>query len=100
MSMIKTKIDNSTQIEKEELVKNLEELVDSFNLILYNDEVNTFDHVIHCIVKYCKYDLMEAEQCTWIVHVNGRCMLKSGEYDELELICNQMLNEGLTVKIE
>ena len=78
----------------------IEELVDSFNLVLYNDEVNTFDHVINCLIRICKHELMEAEQCTWIVHVNGRCKVRSGEYKELESMCNQLMDQGLSVKIE
>ena len=90
----------SNQTKHEESQLNLEQLVDSFNLVLYNDEFNTFDHVINCLIQICKYDLIEAEQCTWIVHVNGRCKIKSGEYEELEKLCNQMMDKGLTVKIE
>ena len=90
----------SEQTETQNETYSLEELVDSFNLVLYNDEVNTFDHVINCLIRICRHELMEAEQCTWIVHVNGRCKVKSGEYTELESMCNQLMDEGLSVKIE
>jgi ATP-dependent Clp protease adaptor protein ClpS len=78
----------------------LEELIEQFNLVLYNDEINTFDHVIDCLIRICKHELMEAEQCTWVVHVNGKCKVRNGSFEELEGMCNQLMNEGLSVKIE
>lgn len=93
-------IKSSQQTETETQVLSVEELIDQFNLVLYNDEVNTFDHVIDCLIRICKHELIEAEQCTWIVHVNGKCKVRNGSFDELEGMCNQLMNEGLSVKIE
>lgn len=90
----------SDQTREQESSLELESIVENFNLVLYNDDFNTFDHVINCLIQVCGYDLMEAEQCTWIVHVNGRCKIKSGNYQELEILCNQMMEKGLSVKIE
>ena len=52
-------------------------------IILYNDDVNSFDHVIECLVQYCKMDSIQAEQCATIVHHNGKCDVKHGSYEEL-----------------
>jgi ATP-dependent Clp protease adaptor protein ClpS len=54
-------------------------------IILYNDDYNTFDHVINCLVKYCKHDPIQAEQCALLVHHTGRCDVKHGSYDKLKL---------------
>jgi ATP-dependent Clp protease adaptor protein ClpS len=85
-----------TQVE----VTILQELVSEFNIVLYNDDVNTFDHVINCLVRICDHEPMQAEQCAWIVHLNGKCAVKNGVYDELEPLCHQLLDNGLSVKLE
>ena len=69
-------------------------------IILYNDDYNTFNHVINCLVKYCKHDPIQAEQCALLVHHTGRCDVKHGSYDKLKPICEALLENGLTAKIE
>jgi len=71
-----------------------------FAIILYNDDVNTFDHVIHCLVKYCKHSDEQAEQCAMIVHYIGKCQVKNGTEIELTPICKALLNQGLSAAIE
>ena len=53
-------------------------------IILHNDDVNTFDHVIESLMEVCGHDPIQAEQCAWIVHYNGKCSVKRGAYDDLE----------------
>lgn len=78
----------------------LDKLLNSNNsILLYNDEVNTFDHVIDSLCKYCDHDSVQAEQCAWIVHNNGKCLVKSGAYDELLPICNALKDNGLSAQI-
>jgi ATP-dependent Clp protease adaptor protein ClpS len=89
-----------SQIKTQEDVAILEDLVSDYNIVLYNDDVNTFDHVINCLVRICDHEPMQAEQCAWIVHLNGRCAVKTGVYDELESLCHQLLDNGLSVKLE
>ena len=68
-------------------------------LVLYNDDYNTFDHVIESLVKVCEHELVQAEQCTWIIHYNGKCSVKRGSFDKLRPM-RQALNErGLDAKI-
>jgi len=69
-------------------------------IVLYNDDHNTFDHVIDCLVKYCKHNLLQAEQCANIVHHNGKCDVKRGLRDVLQPIYEALLDNGLTAKIE
>ena len=71
-----------------------------FDLIIYNDDVNTFDHVIESLVKVCKHQMIQAEQCTWIIHYKGKCQVKRGEYDELEMMCTALLDRGISAEIE
>jgi len=63
-----------TQQEEEVLVDTLE--VEENKLVIFNDEVNTFDHVISCLVEICQHELLQAEQCTMIIHYNGKCAVK------------------------
>ena len=89
---------NKTEFETVEAV--IEQKVSIYSIILYNDDFNTFDHVISCLIEFCSHELIQAEQCAWIVHTNGKCVVKSGEYGKLEPICTSLLNKGLSAIIE
>jgi ATP-dependent Clp protease adaptor protein ClpS len=78
----------------------LEDLLNESGLILYNDDVNTFDHVINSLVKICQHDPIQAEQCAWIVHLNGKCKVKNGYFEELEPMCTALLDRGISATIE
>ena len=69
-------------------------------IILYNDDVNTFEYVINILVKFCKHSVEQAEQCSYIVHYSGKCSVKSGMIDELKPICLNLLDAGLTAEIK
>lgn len=81
-------------------IEAIETLVGVRDLIVYNDDVNTFDHVIESFVKICKHDSLQAEQCAWIIHFNGKCQIKSGSYEELEPFCTALLDRGLSAEIQ
>ncbi|AUC15960.1 ATP-dependent Clp protease adaptor ClpS [Tenacibaculum sp. MEBiC06402] len=68
-------------------------------IILYNDDVNTFDFVIDSLVNVCDHTLEQAEQCTILVHYKGKCAVKTGEYKELEPRCTKLLELGLSAEI-
>jgi ATP-dependent Clp protease adaptor protein ClpS len=74
--------------------------VEQYKLVLYNDEHNTFDWVIHCLIQICGHTPEQAEQCAMIVHHKGRYAVKRGTYDYLEPICVALLDRGLSTKIE
>ena len=78
----------------------MELIDDECHLILYNDDVNTFDHVIDTLVKVCHHTFEQAEQCAIIVHFKGKCDVKSGSYDFLKPLCTALLNAGLSAEIE
>lgn len=69
-------------------------------IVLYNDDFNTFEHVIECLMKYCKHEPAQAEQCALIVHHNGKCSVKEGEMDKLKPICQALLDNKLSATIE
>lgn len=89
----------SWQTQKEEVLVDVES-IDERKLIIYNDDINTFDHVIHCLVDICNHELIQAEQCTLIIHYKGKCAVKTGEYEELESMCTSLLDRGLTAEVE
>ncbi|MCX6188963.1 MAG: ATP-dependent Clp protease adaptor ClpS [Bacteroidetes bacterium] len=71
-----------------------------YALILYNDDVNTFDHVINCLVKYCGHQTSQAEQCANIVHFKGKCQVNNGALKDMQQQCTALLEEKLSAKIE
>jgi ATP-dependent Clp protease adaptor protein ClpS len=78
-----------------------EELLDEVaKLIIYNDDHNTFDWVIRCLIKYCGHEPIQAEQCAWIIHNTGKCQVKSGDYDKLKPIKDALCEAGLSAVIE
>jgi ATP-dependent Clp protease adaptor protein ClpS len=89
----------------EEVETTVEDLIESLlaptkNIVVYNDDVNTFEHVILCLIKYCRHSLEQAEQCTHIIHNNGKCAVKSGDYEKLKPIYEALLENGILAKIE
>ena len=77
----------------------LTEETSKHEIILHNDEVNTFDFVIDSLVSVCDHTLEQAEQCTILVHYKGKCAVKTGEYKDLEPKCSKLLQLGLSAEI-
>ncbi len=71
-----------------------------YKIVLYNDEVNTFDFVIDLLMRYCDHNLFQAEQCAMLTHYKGRSVVKKGDYQKLEPIASALLEHGLSVEIE
>ena len=85
-----------------DVVEELDEVVEHvklWSLVVFNDDVNTFDHVINCLIRYCDHTLEQAEQCAYIVHYNGKCTVKTGSYDDLEPRCSSMLKANLSAEL-
>ena len=70
------------------------------DLILHNDDVNTFDFVIDALIEVCRHDPEQAEQCAWIAHYKGKCPVKQGEFDFLRSLRGELLDRGLIATIE
>ena len=76
-----------------------EEVLDQNEIVLFNDDVNTFDHVINTLVNVCDHSLEQAEQCSLIVHYKGKCTVKTGDYDDLKPRCSKLLQAGLSAEL-
>ncbi len=88
----------NTQTSHEFITEDL--IVEKKDLIVYNDDFNTFDHVIDSLIKVCEHSPIQAEQCTWIIHNNGKCQVKRGEFEALEGMCTALHDRGLSAVIE
>ncbi|AWL09490.1 hypothetical protein HME7025_01637 [Aquirufa nivalisilvae] len=77
-----------------------EEVVTSHQLVVYNDEVNSFDYVIITLMEVCEHSPEQAEQCTLQIHFRGRCGVKSGDFDELVSMRNEICRRGISAEIE
>jgi ATP-dependent Clp protease adaptor protein ClpS len=83
----------------EEVLDLKEQVVKEHILVLFDDNVNTFDHVIDLLVKVCKHEAIQAEQCATLVHHTGKCAVKKGNFKDLELMAELLGDSGLTVEI-
>jgi ATP-dependent Clp protease adaptor protein ClpS len=87
--------------EKDNPVKKRKEKLYSGNdLILFNDDIHSFDFVIEVLIEVCDHEHLQAEQCAFIAHYNGKCPVKSGPFSELKPRYDEMTRRGLTVTIE
>lgn len=89
----------STKEKIQEEVLTAEKEQQENQIVLYNDDVNTFDHVIETLIYACDHTPEQAEQCSLIVHYKGKCTVKTGSYDDLEPRCTILLNAGLSAEI-
>ncbi len=90
--------------ETKEETFTLEEILTSLKtvhqLILWNDDVNTFEHVIYCMMKYLDYSESQAEKIAWEVHNKGKCAVLEGSFNEMEIYRKILKQEGLKVTVD
>jgi len=92
-------MDNSYQEQVyEEIVEKIEE-EDLKDLVVFNDDVNTFDHVINTLIRVCRHSAEQAEQCTWIIHYKGKCAVKKGSFYELKPMKEAILDAGINAAV-
>ncbi|MDT0555916.1 ATP-dependent Clp protease adaptor ClpS [Patiriisocius hiemis] len=89
----------STKEKKQEDVLVLEKEDQENQIVLYNDDVNTFDHVINTLIYACDHTEEQAHQCSIIVHYKGKCTVKTGSFDDLKPRCSKLLEAGLSAEI-
>ncbi|AMC11897.1 Clp protease ClpS [Lutibacter profundi] len=89
----------STKKRIQEEVDVLEQETNLNEIVLFNDDVNTFDHVIDSLIDICDHTLEQAEQCAILVHYKGKCTVKTGEYNDLKPRCTMLLSKGLSAEI-
>jgi len=92
----------STKPSTEILIANkvLEQVVETSNLLVHNDEINTFDYVIASLMDICDMDIEQAEQCTLIIHYRGKYGVKSGSLDILRPLKDAFIDRGISATIE
>lgn len=89
----------STKEKIREKVKHKEATSINNEIIVFNDDVNTFDHVIETLIRVCQHTPEQAEQCSLIIHYNGKCTVKTGILAKLKPQCLQLLEAGLNAEI-
>ena len=78
----------------QEDIETLELLNSQKSILLFNDDVNTFEHVIKTLIDVCDHTPQQAEKCSLIVHYKGKCSVKSGSLSDLKPRCEKLLSAG------
>ncbi|MCW3088454.1 MAG: hypothetical protein JWQ78_1840 [Sediminibacterium sp.] len=76
------------------------ELASSYSLVVWNDEVNTFEWVIETLIEVCNHSTEQAEQCAMLIHSQGKYAVKKGEYETLKPMCDAITDRGIGATIE
>lgn len=71
-----------------------------YSLIVWNDDVNTFEWVIETLVEICHHSYEQAEQCAFIIHTKGKYAVKEGSYNELKPMCDAITERGINATVE
>ncbi|MBS1682091.1 MAG: ATP-dependent Clp protease adaptor ClpS [Bacteroidetes bacterium] len=91
----------SSSVQEQELTDLLQaiEITETKDLVVFNDDFNTFDHVIHTLIRVCKHSTEQAEQCTLLIHYKGRCAVRTGSFEELDPMREAICEAGIDAKI-
>jgi ATP-dependent Clp protease adaptor protein ClpS len=93
-------IRNDTSTKQWEDIDVLTSVEEPCNLIVWNDEVNTFEWVIDTLMEICGHSHEQAEQCAYIIHFQGKYAVKNGSYDELKPKCDAITDRGIGATVE
>ena len=93
-------IDAPVKPHYEEDTDVLTTLDEPYSLIVWNDEVNTFEWVIETLVEVCGHSTEQAEQCAYIIHFQGKYAVKQGSYDDLKPQCDAITERGIGATLE
>ena len=86
------------QQDEETDVLTLEET--PFSLIVWNDDVNTFEWVIETLIEVCSHSQEQAEQCAMLIHTKGKYAVKNGDYETLKPMCDAITDRGIGATVE
>lgn len=92
MGMTKTLTEEEIDVEID--------ILKPFQLVVWNDEVNTFEWVIETLEEVCGHSHEQAEQCAYIIHFKGKYAVKHGDYDELKPQCDAITERGIGATVE
>ncbi|PLK45386.1 ATP-dependent Clp protease adaptor ClpS [Emticicia sp. TH156] len=70
-----------------------------WELVVFNDDFNTFDHVIETLIDVCHHSPEQAEQCTLIIHYKGQCAVKTGDFEELVAMRNEICRREISAEV-
>src|SRR5215475_14693158 len=87
----------TTTSEETEVITSVDE---PCSLIVWNDDVNTFEWVIETLIKVCGHSPEQAEQCSYIIHFQGKYAVKQGSYEELKPLCDAITERGIGATVE
>ena len=87
--------DLEIKVEEEVEVDNIK----LYAIVVFNDDVNTFDHVIDTLIEVCGHSFEQAEQCTLIIHYKGKCSVKNGDFEELKPVRDAICERGISAEI-
>jgi ATP-dependent Clp protease adaptor protein ClpS len=90
----------ATKPWQEEERDTITELASSYQLVVWNDEVNTFEWVIETLIKICGHSPEQAEQCAMLIHTQGKYAVKKGDYETLKPMCDAITDRGIGATIE
>ena len=85
------------QYEETDLLTSIEE---PYSLIVWNDDVNTFEWVIETLMQVCGHSSEQAEQCAYFIHFKGKYAVQSGSYDDLKQNCDAITERGIGATVE
>jgi len=87
--------------QEKELTDVLEviDVADVKDLVVFNDDFNTFEHVIETLIRVCRHTPEQAEQCTWLIHHKGKCTVKNGDLEELKPMRTAICDAGIEARI-
>lgn len=91
---------NSTYTKEKIQTDILTAVEEPCSLVVWNDEVNTFEWVIETLVEVCHHSQEQAEQCAWLIHHKGKYAVKQGIYDELKPMCDEITDRGIGATVE
>jgi len=95
-----SKISNDTKTITSEVTDTITSLDEPCNLIVWNDDLNTFEWVIDTLVEVCGHTEEQAEQCAYIIHFQGKCSVKQGDYEKLKVMCDKITDRGIGATVE
>lgn len=91
---------NNTDTKVFEAIEVLTLTASSYQLIVWNDEVNTFEWVIETLMEVCGHAYEQAEQCAYIIHFKGKYAVKEGQFDDLRPLCEAIIDRGINATVE
>jgi len=95
-----TRITYQHQTSNAEEIDLLTETASNYSLVVWNDEVNTFDWVIETLIEVCKHTQEQAEQCAMLIHTKGKYAVKNGDYETLKPKCDAITDRKIGATIE